>query len=88
MMSNEVGKMEVGELTKQQEPSSRDAVKGLENTEPHLSLQTAGNKSSHEASFPADSHAVCSTPVIGNEHRRCQNTHFPTLQIPSCGQQL
>ncbi len=39
MMSNEVGKIEMGKLNKQQEPSSRDAVKVLENLKPHWSLQ-------------------------------------------------
>lgn len=44
MMSNEVGKLEMGKLNKQQEPSSRDAVKVLENLQPHWSLQMQKTK--------------------------------------------
>lgn len=58
MMSNEVGKIKVGKLNKQHEPSSRDAVKVLETVKPRSSLQMQGEKKAHESRLPEDYHAV------------------------------
>lgn len=48
MISNEVGKIEVAKLNNQHEPSSRDAVKVLENIKPRSSTNATNTSCSQQ----------------------------------------
>lgn len=88
MMSNEVGKIEMGKLNKRQELSSRVADKVLENQKLHSSLQMQ-KTNAHESRFPAEYHAASFSPVIGNGRKRCQTySILPNATNTSCSQQL
>lgn len=79
-MSNEVGKIKVGKLNKQHEPTSRDAVKVLETVKPRSSLQMQGGK---KLTSPDSLKTImlCSSSVISDGCRRCQTSKCYIYQL-------